>query len=297
MPDNAVPTITVDQETCISCGGCEAVCRTARVYELGEGAAEAVRPEACWLCGHCVAVCPVDAVHHSEYPLDACPTIDRDALPSFEDLVGALRARRSIRVFRDKPVPRDTVRQLVDVSRWAPSASNQQPIDWIALDDPDRIARLRDAVVGTLDRTAQLLQIRLLRPFLSIALGPHRIDEAVEAAESFEELARRHAEGKDPIFYGAPVVLAAHVPVEAFFGRDDTVYAAYNVMLAAERLGLGTCQIGYVNAALERNDDLPKIIGVPEGRKLELTIALGYPRFTFHRAPSRRERTLDWNPS
>jgi len=297
LPDNPVPTIAVDQETCIRCGACVAVCRAARVFELGDEAAEAVRPQDCWLCGHCVAVCPVDAVHHTGYPLDACPTVDRDALPSFEDLVGALRARRSLRVFRDKPVPRETVRRIVDVSRWAPSASNKQSIDWIALDDPDRIADLRDAVVETLDRTAQLLQIRLLRPFLRVALGPHRVSEAVDAADTFQDLARRHAEGEDLIFYNAPLVLAAHVPVEAFLGRDDAVYAAYNVMLAAESLGLGTCQIGYVNAALERNDELTQIIGLPEGRKLELTMILGYPRFAFKRAPSRGRRSLAWNPS
>lgn len=256
-----------------------------------------MRPDACWLCGHCVAVCPVDAVRHAEYPLDACPTLYRDSLPSFEALVGALRARRSLRVFHDKPVPRETVHRLVEVSRWAPSASNKQSVDWIALDDPDRIAHLRDGVVQTLDRTAQLLQIRLLRPFLRLALGPHRVSEALDAADTFQELARRHAEGEDLIFYDAPLVLAAHVPVEAFFGRDDAVYAAYNVMLAAERLGLGTCQIGYVNAALERNDKLTQIIGLPEGRKLELTMILGYPRFAFKRDPSRRRRTLDWNPS
>lgn len=297
MPDHSVPTITVDQEACIRCGGCEAVCRAARVFELGEGAAEAVRPEACWLCGHCVAVCPVDAVHHSEYPLDTCPPVDGDALPSFEELIGALRARRSLRVFRDKPVPRETVRRLIDASRWAPSASNQQSVDWVALDEPDRIVKLRDAVVRTMDRTARLLQIRPLRPLLRVALGPHRVSEALDAAGTFEKLAHRHAEGEDLIFYDAPVVLAAHVPVEAFFGREDATYAAYNVMLAAERLGLGTCHIGYVNAALERNDDLSRIIGIPEDRKLEVILALGYPRFTFQRSPSRRRRRLAWNPS
>ena len=289
-----MPDISIDQERCTRCGACVAVCASAHVFELGDAAARAVRPDECWLCGHCVAVCPVDAVRHAEYPLDQCPT--RGPLPSYEELVAALRERRSLRVFRDKPVPRETVRRLVDASRWAPSATNRQPVDWIAIDDPARIARVSAEVVTTLVSTARLLRIRLLRPVLSLVLGRHNVKEAVEAVDEFERLARQHERGEDPIFYDAPVVLAAHVPKGAFFGRDDAVYAAYNVMLAAERLGLGTCHIGYVNVALERNGRIPRLLGVPDERRLEVVMILGYPRFNFRRVLPRRRKELEWNP-
>jgi len=289
-----MPDISIDQERCTRCGACVAVCASAHVFELGDAAARAVRPDECWLCGHCVAVCPVDAVRHAEYPLDQCPT--RGPLPSYEELVAALRERRSLRVFRDKPVPRETVRRLVEASRWAPSATNRQPVDWIAIDDPARIARVSAEVVTTLVSTARLLRIHLLRPVLSLVLGRHNVKEAVEAVDEFESLARQHERGEDPIFYDAPVVLAAHVPKGAFFGRDDAVYAAYNVMLAAERLGLGTCHIGYVNVALERNGRIPRLLGVPDERRLEVVMILGYPRFNFRRVLPRRRKELEWNP-
>jgi nitroreductase/NAD-dependent dihydropyrimidine dehydrogenase PreA subunit len=289
-----MPEISIDEERCTRCGGCVAVCTSARVFEMGDATARAVRPEECWLCGHCVAVCPVDAVRHAEFPLDACPVIESP--PSYEALITAFRERRSLRVFRDKPVPRETVRQLVDAARWVPSASNQQPVDWIALDDPERIGRLSDAVVTTMDRTAELLNMRILRPLLSLVYGRAKIRDAVEAAEDFDKLARAYARGEDPILHRAPVVLAAHVPKGAFFGRDDAVYAAYNLMLAAERLGLGTCHIGYVNAALERNQRIVRILGLPAERQLEVVLTLGYPRFTFRRAVPRRRMALVWNP-
>lgn len=288
-----MPDITIDRETCICCGACVAVCRAARVFELRERAAEAVRPDACWLCGHCVAVCPVDAVEHAAFPLEACPQIESP--PSYDQLVTALRERRSLRVFRNEPVPREAVRRLVDVSRWAPSASNKQAVDWIALDDPARIARLSAEVVTALAGTAPLLRSRLLRPILYLVLGRDKARRGIEAAEDFERLARRKAEGADPIFYRAPVVLAAHVPQGAYFGRDDAVYAAYNLMLAAERLGLGSCHIGYVNAALERNHEIQRIVGLPAGRQLEVVLALGYPRFEYRRALPRRRPDLRWN--
>ena len=290
-----VPDIEVNAKRCTRCGGCVGVCTSARVFELGERAAQVMRPDACWLCGHCVAVCPVDAVEHSAYPLDACPVIESP--PSYEELVTALRERRSLRVFRDRRVPRETVRQLVDVSRWAPSASNAQVVDWIALDDPTRIAQLSAEVVETLARVAGLLQIRLLHPFLYLALGKDKVDEAVESADEFERLIQAQARGEDPIFHQAPVVLAAHVPRVSYFGRDDAVYAAYSLMLAAERVGLGTCHIGYVNAALERNQELARMMGLPPERRVEVVMTLGYPRYQFRRALPRRRMELLWNPA
>jgi len=314
-----VPDIVVNEERCTRCGACVAVCAASRVFEMDEGAAEVVREEDCWLCGHCVAVCPVDAVDHSAYPLDACPKIKSP--PSYEELVTALRERRSMRVFRDKRVPRETVRQLVDVSRWAPSASNAQVVDWIAIDDPVQIARLSAEVVATLGQLARLVRSRLLRPFLYLTLGREKMEQGLEAADEFQELVEAHVRGEDPIFRHAPVILAAHVPKEWYFGRDDAVYAAYNLMLAAERLGLGTCHIGYVNLALERSQGLQRVVRLPPergssipaaspdpgalqrmlglqpGRQIEVVLTLGYPRFQFRRALPRRRMELMWNPA
>ena len=290
-----MPSIVVNQEPCTRCGACIALC-TGRVFERVDERVEAAVPEKCWLCGHCVAVCPVDAIQHSAYPVSACPVLDRDTLPSLDGLVAAFRARRSTRVFRDRPVPRQVVRELIDLARWGPSASNEQPVDWVAFDDPARIAALSAQAVAVLAQTAQLLRNPLLRPFLRLALGAERVNKGLESADSFERLARRAAHGEDPIFFRAPIVLIAHVPADDYFGRDDAVYAAYNLMLGAQRLGLGTCHIGYFSVALDRSRGLRRAVELPESRRAEVTLVLGYPRYRFQRAPMRRQPTLVWNP-
>lgn len=265
--------IVVDRDLCIECGACVALC-TAHVFENSSGYAEAVAPEECWLCGHCVAACPPDAIGHSGYPTEACPPLDAFALPSLDALVAAFRERRSARIFRGEPVPRESVRKLVDISRWAPSASNEQPVDWLAFDDPDQIAALSSRAVAVLARIGRLLR---------------------DPQADFEWLAQRRAEGKDPIFFQAPVVLVAHVPTEAYFGRDDAIYAVYNLMLAAQRRGLGTCQIGYFQFALDRSRQLRRALGLPKGRQVEVTLVLGYPAFDFHRVLPRRQPDMIWN--
>jgi nitroreductase/NAD-dependent dihydropyrimidine dehydrogenase PreA subunit len=289
-------SIVVNQEPCTRCGACIALC-TGRVFERVDERVEAAVPEKCWLCGHCVAACPVDAIQHSAYPVSACPALDPDTLPSLDGLVAALRARRSARVFRDLPVPRQVVRELIDLARWGPSASNEQPVDWVALDDPARIGALSAQAVAVLAQTARLLRNPLLRPFLRLALGAERVNKGLESADSFERLAQRAAQGEDPIFFQAPVVLIAHVPADAYFGRDDAVYAAYNLMLGAQRLGLGTCHIGYFSVALDRSHELRRALGLPEDRRAEVTLVLGYPKYRFRRAPTRRQPELVWNPA
>jgi nitroreductase/NAD-dependent dihydropyrimidine dehydrogenase PreA subunit len=294
MMDNAEHIILIDQDSCIQCGACAALC-TGHVFSHTDQLVELVAPEECWLCGHCVAACPTDAIAHNGFPLDACPELDPAALPLLDSLVTALRERRSARAFQVRPVPRDVVRELVDIARWAPSAANDQPVDWLAFDDPDRIAELSAQAVAVYDRTVRLLRNRWLRPFLRLTLGSETLKAGLESAEGFEELVQRHANGEDPIFRHAPVVLVAHVPSSDYFWRDDAVYAAYNLMLAAQRMGLGTCPIGYFHIALDRSTDLQRELGLPEGHRAEVTLTLGYPEFGFQRVLPRRQPRLVWS--
>jgi nitroreductase len=172
-------------------------------------------------------------------------------------------------------VARSVVGELVDLARWAPSAKNSQPVDWIAIDDRERIADLSARTVAALAPKEP--------PGDGHGSVPNR-------------LSREHARGNDPIFYRAPVVLIAHVPCGDSFGRDHAAYAAHNVMLAAEAMGLGTCLIGYVNGALERSRPLVQLLGLPAGRRAAVFLALGYPANRFHRVAARRPSAVTWNP-
>lgn len=57
----------------------------------------------------------------------------------------AILARRSIRRFQDKPVPRELVERLLRAAMAAPSACNLQPWAFVAVDAPDILAQLRAA--------------------------------------------------------------------------------------------------------------------------------------------------------
>ncbi len=294
MSELDVPCIEVSAEACVRCGACVELC-LAKVYAQTDDGVEPARPERCFACGHCVAACPTDAIDHQRFPLDQCPPIAADALPSLQSLIAAFRERRSQRVFKDEPIPRETIEKLLDVGRWAPSASNQQPVDWLVIDARDRIAELSKGVLDALGRLIAVARNPLLRPLVRLIGGKELARQARKAASDFEEARKRQREGGDPILYHAPVLLVAHVPKSDRFGRDDAAYAACNVMLAAQRLGLGACQIGFLQFALGLSRRLRRSLAIPPGRKPEIELILGVPKYPFRRVVPRREPAITWN--
>jgi nitroreductase len=51
------------------------------------------------------------------------------------DALQAIKTRRSIRKFLDKPVPKEMVRELLEAAMFAPSAGNEQPWQFIVIDN------------------------------------------------------------------------------------------------------------------------------------------------------------------
>ncbi|MFH1914392.1 MAG: nitroreductase family protein [Pseudomonadota bacterium] len=56
------------------------------------------------------------------------------------DLMHALRTRRSIRKFEDKPVSEAMIRQVLEAAMAAPSAGNAQPWQFVVITDPAKLA-------------------------------------------------------------------------------------------------------------------------------------------------------------
>ena len=52
---------------------------------------------------------------------------DKSATPFVLDVHTAIRDRRSVRAFLDKPVPAPLINEILDLARWAPSGVNTQP--------------------------------------------------------------------------------------------------------------------------------------------------------------------------
>jgi len=59
-----------------------------------------------------------------------------------EKLLDFLRTRRSVRQFADKSIPKDQLEVIVDAARFAPTARNVQPWEFVVVTDRDKLTAL-----------------------------------------------------------------------------------------------------------------------------------------------------------
>jgi len=58
------------------------------------------------------------------------------------DNLELLKLRRSIRVFQKKDIPRDELEKIIDAARYAPTARNVQPWEFVVITDEDMLKEL-----------------------------------------------------------------------------------------------------------------------------------------------------------
>ena len=135
---------TINQETCNRDGICAAVCPTG-VINFVKGSAPVPSEDAeqgCIRCGHCVAVCPTASLSHRDMAVAECPEINRDLNLSEAPCEQFLRSRRSIRVYRKKPVAKEQLARLIDIARYAPTGRNSQSVHWLVLSGREQLHHL-----------------------------------------------------------------------------------------------------------------------------------------------------------
>ncbi len=58
------------------------------------------------------------------------------------DLVELLKKRRSVREFTDKPIPKEVLEKIVDAGRFAPTARNVQPWEFVAVTNKETLKKI-----------------------------------------------------------------------------------------------------------------------------------------------------------
>ena len=277
------------QDTCVQCGACVAVC-PARVF-VGNGMVAAARPAGCILCGHCVAVCPVDAVLHHGFDGEEFPPISDAARLDADALTSLLRARRSVREFKDQPVARPVLEKLLHIARYAPTASNAQDVRFIVITDANKRRALSQRIVKWMLLAGKLARIPGILPLAARSWGRERLQGYLGSLDGFADAAAR---GDDPIFYKSPALILTHRHKGNFFGVENSSYATYQLVLAAHAMGLGTCMIGFLTLLARYDPVLRRLAGIPKGHRIATALVVGYPIYRYRRLVPRREPKARW---
>jgi nitroreductase len=220
-------------------------------------------PELCLGCGHCVAACPVDAIRLNN--AGGLPRPDSYSPASLEGISHLVQTRRSIRAYRPEPVDTALLEQLIDLTRWAPTAKNTQQVYWAVVQESSTMHTL----------ASQTIEFFRTQPGLA---GVVKIWD----------------QGIDIILRNAPHLIVAHSPDTAISPTHDCTIAATTLELAACAAGLGTCWAGFFMRAARGFAPIAATLQLPHGHSVQAALMIGRPVHTYRRTPERQPAHIQW---
>lgn len=261
--------IIIDKELCVGCGACTRDC-PGNAITLEEQTAKIVRD--CIQCGHCVAICPVHAVSIPEYDMEEVEEYNRDTFTvSPENLLHAIKFRRSIRSFSQESLSRDTLTDILNAGRYTATAKNMQDCRFVLVQE--HLEELKELVWQELPEI-----LRKLEEENSPYYRPFRY---------FYRL-YQHDSSVNQFFFNctAFLVIASHNPL-------DGGLAAANIENMAVAKGAGALYSGYLQNLIRVSPALQKWLSV-EDKPVSCCMLLGYPDVTYKRTAPRKKADILW---
>ena len=165
-----------------------------------------------------------------------------------------LYARKSVRVYEDKPISPEDRRAILTAAIMAPTAGCQQLYTILDITDPGLRLRLSE----TCDHQPFIAQAKLALVFLADC--------------------RKWYEG----FRAAGCAPRKPGPGDLLLACADALAAAQNAVVAAESLGIGSCYIGDI---LENCEEHRALLGLPEYVVPAAMLVFGWPTGQQQRRP------------
>jgi len=238
-------------------------------------------------------VCPKGAIEHSGLDTNQIRKIDKGKIHSdgYEALV---LGRRSIRQYKDTPVPGDIIERIIELARYSPTASNKQDVAYTVITDPAILKEISIKLFGFGERVYGWMHKAWGKAVLRIFRKTDFVQTLNAYKDSMEYYIRQTRQGRDFILHHAPVLLLIHGPKSGMFSNDNCAIASTHIINYAYSLGLGTCYIGYLTLALRWSPSLRRRLNVPKGSKVFISLVMGYPQYSHSYTVSRNQPAVTW---
>ncbi|MDO4554122.1 MAG: nitroreductase family protein [Lachnospiraceae bacterium] len=210
----------------------------------------------CIRCGHCTAVCPKEAISVIGFEKGQIEKTEKVRLDT-DVVLNTIRFRRSIRNFKKTEIPKEIIEQILEAGRLTHTAKNMQDVSFVVLNsEKDRMEKMA------------VKMFRAVKPF----------------ADLFSQVARNNEINDSFFFFNAPVVIVIMAKNEA-----NGVLAAQNMEFVAETYGLGVLYSGFFTTAANISRKIRKALAISKGKKIAMTLVLGYPNVKYLRSAPRKE--------
>lgn len=264
------PGFVLDKPLCTRCGLCVEDC-PINVLELdssGFPAVKAERADGCVSCQHCLAICQQGAVTVGGVgPADTQP-LRPELLPKFEQMDHLVRARRSIRRYRDIDVEPALIARLLDALENAPTGVNARDLTFTMIDQRSVMSALRERVMDSIAAA------------LESGASPQRADFLAGVVKAWR------TRGRDVVFRTAPHMLVVSCPPTTPTAQQDVPLTLAYFELLAQSAGLGTVWCGYFRLLCEALPALKALVSLKEDA-VYYAMLFGYPAVKYARTVQR----------
>ena len=153
-----------------------------------------------------------------------------------------IKTRRSIRTFKDKPIPHTLLESIIETASYSPSWKHTQITRYIAIESPSLISEIANHF--TPDYNSKII---------------HQLSTLIAVTY----ITKRSGFERDGSF---------STKKEDRWQMFDAGVASQSVCLAAHEVGLGTVIMGIFD-----EEKITKLLDLPDGQELAALIAIGYP--------------------
>ena len=186
-----------------------------------------------------------------------------------DDFLDLVKSRRSIRVFKPDPIPRETIEKILEAGRWAMSGANGQPWEFVVVQDRVMIEKIAELYAATSRKDGvefeTHLREELRQPWIYTAKGPPGFKDAPVIIAICGDMRR---------------VQASVVQAWLISGQDILLENLANcsqiIHLAAAALGLVS---QWVSICRVYEPEFKALLGVPAYFRIPTIIPIGYSAY------------------
>jgi nitroreductase len=171
-----------------------------------------------------------------------------------ETIMDIIKKRKSIRVYKERPLPKNVVSAILEAAKYAPTARNAQELEYKVITSKALMSKLSTGILAAIQHEGMPLK------------GPPG--------------------AKPDFFHGAPLLIIITAPKNNFWALTDAALAVQNIMLYTTSVNLGSCFIGMAKL-IEKDKKSLQALHIADDMNIVAAVICGYPDET----PEPREKT------
>ena len=287
----------INYQICQNCRLCVQVCpsKILSVNENKQTYFKEERKHICLECGHCMAVCSTQAITVNSMTYEK----DFEQIPenniNYPEFINFLKTRRSVREFKNKPVEKEKLQQIIEAISTAPFGAENDGISISIITEKSVIEKSLPLMSKFYRDLKKWFKNPMIRYIIKKKEGIETFNTIKNHLMPMINLNHYDLSSYNAITRDAPAIIIFHSKPDAEEHTEDAHICNTIAMLTAHSLGLGTTIIGLIGPAVNKFPELKDLFKIPQENKVITSIIIGYPKYKYLYSVKRHRQHVIWN--